>query len=131
MRARWVKDVPIDGSLGHTVIQSWWPWRFQLVMTIFVDLTESNRILGTKEPSYYVTAVFPCDVTGGRTPKEPRYERRYSDPEVAAAGHREIVAILAAGHRLRSVTRIRRAGASAEGETPVETRTTTRGTRNV
>src|SRR5882672_10482387 len=65
MRARWVKDVPIDGSLGHTVIQSWWPWRFQLVMTIFVDLTESNRILGTKEPSYYVTAVFPCDVTGG------------------------------------------------------------------
>jgi|SRR6266850_1276263 len=101
MRARWVKDVPTDDSLGHTVIQTWWPWRFQLVMTIFVDLTASNRIFETTEPNYYITAVFPCDAIGGRTRKEPRYERRYPNPEAAAAGHREIVGILAAGRRLR------------------------------
>ena len=70
-------------------------------MTIFVDLTASNRIFGTTEPNYYVTGVFPCDPLGGGKTKEPLYERRYSNPEAATAGHKEIVEILAAGRRLR------------------------------
>ena len=37
--ARWVQDNPgtLEGRVGHTIIASWLPWRYKVVMTIWCD----------------------------------------------------------------------------------------------
>jgi hypothetical protein len=106
MRARWVKEVPIlrSGSIGHTIVASWWPWKFYLVMTmdlrsdaaLFAAANAVARSVGEPERPNCVTGVFRCDALGG-SKGEALYEREYATQGEAERGHREIVGLLAAG----------------------------------
>jgi hypothetical protein len=106
MRPRWIDDDPhpTPPRIGTTVIASWWPGRYVLVSTIFVEGTSplARMVSSIKSGVPYneasplrerfVTHVFACDKHGiPRSWDDPLFERVYATREEAEVGHRDVV----------------------------------------
>jgi hypothetical protein len=111
-RIRWTQDLKLSGpgSIGHTIIATWWPGKYYLVMTIELDLnsplarlTRSIKDSPSKVIPYnevekvsntFVTQIFKCDKSGWvkeHNPNSPLYEREYSEISQARLGHKETI----------------------------------------
>ncbi len=108
MRARWVLDLKSshDDDVPRTLIASYWPGRYYVVETLFIDTASSNRPLSVlirkidpeSAKDVYVTQVFNCDASGWpRSNEYVLHYAEYPDRERAIRGHRETVELLRKG----------------------------------
>jgi hypothetical protein len=110
MRARWISErAHSPPVLAATVVASWWPGRYLRVSTVETDIQWRDKMIslskgtGAPPPPRCMTQIFSCrGILGGytastRSLRNPLYEREYAERSEAERGHREIVALLAAG----------------------------------
>lgn len=111
MRARWVSEINAGkGTIGRTMVASFWPGKYYLVDTIhqkgddpFRDLERLTRSLQTGAGFEEVTLADCFDTLVWRCSRdmiftsEVLYEQKYPNEEEAELGHQEVVRKLAQG----------------------------------
>jgi len=109
MCARWVSHMssPKIPLVAQTIIAKWWPGRYYIVSTNYLDpsspLSRLTRSLETDEllenvapgPDRFLTQVYRCDRYGmPRSFNKPLSEKEHSNQSSAKAGHDETVRAL-------------------------------------
>jgi hypothetical protein len=112
---RWISENPDPAPrLAHTIIASWWPWRYWEVTTIdYMGATGDDPLLkltrllpGANPRDEYIVQVFKYKRNARITDRyEPWYERRFEDKQQALEHHREVVRLVA--HRKLRLKRLR------------------------
>lgn len=112
MRARWVLHNPSPELplVGYTIVASFLPWRFHLVMTFKQNLSHplskltKSFELGVADndappcTDLFMTTLFRCNRDGlSKSLENPLFEQEYSDLSQAQKGHNEIVDLLSKG----------------------------------
>ena len=92
---RWISENPDPAPrLAHTIIASWWPWRYWEVTTIaYMGATGDDPLLkltrllpGANPRDEYIVHVFKYKRNARITDRyEPWYERRFEDKQVIGA----------------------------------------------
>jgi hypothetical protein len=113
MKARWINHTssPEPPVVGRTVIATYWPGRYYLVLTTQVDSATPLRMFLRSvalnvpvenvphERDIFETRIFSCDKKGShKTAEKPLYEREYRTFLDALNGHKKTVDSFLDGH---------------------------------
>lgn len=88
---------------AQTVVASWWPGRYYVVLTIGLDHTSSiykltQSLPGANPGKDFVTNIFRCDKDGlAKFFDRALYEQEYETLDEARAGHEMAVKMLVRG----------------------------------